>query len=394
MSGSMFPQFIGVPLEQLRVVSLNGKPIPFQIDEKTASGEYICPEGESPNTDSSNGVLDDRDELVFLFEDATIIPQGSTAFTGGETAVVCTLVAGSQRRGVALIRSKNLPRSSRRHIRYTHSRRRIETSYFYAVFGNNRFHFVNAGVFDPESGEYQDITNELRISIYLRFLWGLIPLNYTEESIVCTVKRYKCGPIRLIRRGDFHLNVGLGIKGSRAAVNQICYPQIVSVPVHVRLPIRFKLLFGDAYIEMTPVIRKEMREMTFQLPRHGISFPLSTADSIDTLIDIIPTRDYMIVQNSQTGYGWVLRTTMPEELMEKSGYIYRNPPERTGAAECGFRLTLRDLPRGEYLITNHVFFPVHTANDLPSTYRSLNRPTELYFSDGSRYTNLLTQPYH
>ena len=99
----------------------------------------------------------------------------------------------------------------------------------------------------------------MRVKIYLRALWGLLPITYSENNIVCEVKRFKVGPIRLIRRGDFHLNLGLWMKGSHAAVNQLCYPDMVKVPVYVHVPIRFNSFFSRAYIEMTPVIHEQAR---------------------------------------------------------------------------------------------------------------------------------------
>ena len=51
LNGAMVPDLIGAKVASLRLVNCNGESIPFQIDEITAGGEYVCPQGEAPNAD-------------------------------------------------------------------------------------------------------------------------------------------------------------------------------------------------------------------------------------------------------------------------------------------------------------------------------------------------------
>jgi hypothetical protein len=173
--------------------------------------------------------------------------------------------------------------------------------------------------------------------------------------LICLVKRYKTGPIRIIRRGDFHLNLGLGLKGSNAAVNQICYPDLVSVPVYVHLPVRLKNIASDAYIEMTPVIREEGRDFTF-IGDNRMRMPLSGNPNRDSLMYITPNHRLMTVTNGSIGYGWLLDASMQEDYIGGSGYVFRSLPKQKGLAYCGYHLSVRDLPKGSYLITNWVLF--------------------------------------
>ncbi|HEX7510473.1 MAG TPA: hypothetical protein VF335_04180, partial [Chitinivibrionales bacterium] len=304
-------------------------------------------------------------EIVFLWEDAdTTGPSGDAPSPDtprgipavGDNGTWITIEHASQKRYVRLVDNDTLPLSEVRYIRYDDATKTVTTPCYYAVFAAERFHFVKAGVKDFTTGSYIDITRELRIQLYFRALWGLVPISYSENSMFCFVKRYKVGPIRLIRRGDFHLNLGLWIKGSRAAVNQLCYPDMVRVPVNVHLPLRFRSLFGQAYIEMTPVIDTGCRLFSFRAPQYDIAFPFKGARRIDSLVAANPNHGLMTVHNGSTGYGWLLDANMQETYLQGSGFVMRKPSERGGLCDCGFRLTVRDLPKGDYLITNWVLF--------------------------------------
>jgi len=445
ITGKDVPRLLGKSVASIVVVNKNGDPIPFQIDEVTKDGEYVLDKGESPNASDGNGVLDKSDEIVFLWDDADSVVVGvnnsirndvnvvndvndttghvndtgdvnntavndtinnnrvknNTLIDGINTTI--TVTRGNETRSVRIVAAKNSPppRSPKSYILYNHETGRVATPYYYADFAKDRFHFVKAGVMDFAANKFVDLTNELRVEILLKTLFGLIPIRYGENDLYCFVRRYKTGPIRLIRRGDFHLNLGLGIKGSRAAVNQICYPRAVKVPVYVNMPIRFRTLFSQAHIEMTPVIRDAGRRFGFAVPSGKLYFPLGNvnagptshrqqapqrmpetvdkrvcgcldADSSDWFCQLMPLRRMFTLTNGDVGYGWILDATMQPEHISGSGFILRRPGTRkTGIAECGFRLTVRDVPKGNYYITNWVLFSGGKPKDIEKLRESL-----------------------
>ena len=360
--GSMVPSLVGKPIERLRLVDHRGSAIPFQIDEVLPDDDYVCASGKEPNVGS--GILDSSDEIVFLWEDADTLDSltGNKADTRpqpSEGLIQSSRIAirhASQTRYVFLVDDPGVPLSKVRYITYNGRTETVTTPYFRATFEHDRFHFVKAGVKDFSTNTFFDITNELRIKICFRALWGLIPINYSEDNIVCLVKRYKAGPIRLIRRGDFYLKLGLWIKGSHAAVNQLCYPDMVRVPVYVHLPVHFSSLFNQAYIEMTPVINNKSEKFSFRVPQYDIAFQCGKNERIDSLVPINPNHGFMTVENGAVGYGWLLEATMQPAYLDGSGFVFRKPTERKGLCHCGFRLSVCDLPKGNYAITNWVVF--------------------------------------
>ena len=358
ITGSMVPAFLGKPIERLRLVDHNNTAIPFQIDEVTPDDDYVCPEGKEPN--AGNGTLDSADEIVFLWEDAdTAGPSDDSARGGlleGTAGGWIGVAHATQKRHVRLVDDPSIPLSVTRYVRYDGKTETVTTPYYYASFGRDRFHFVKAGVRDFAKNAFIDLTNELRVKLYFRVLWGLFPISYSENNMICLVKRYKEGPIRLIRRGSFHLNLGLWIKSSYAAVNQLCYPDMVRVPVYVHLPMHFRSLMSQAYIEMTPVIREGAHHFSFRVPRYHMVFPFDRAPRRDTLVPLNPNHSFMTVDNGTTGYGWLLDANMQAEYLGGSGYVFCQPSDRKGLCHCGFRLAVRDLPKGDYRITNWVVF--------------------------------------
>jgi len=378
ITGGDLPGLLGRPVSSLRVLNLRGEAIPFQVDEVAPDGEYALPMGEKPVR--GDGALGGRDEIVFLFDDADEFSGGRQGAGGGELVV---LSRGGVRRAVVIRADAAVPLSGKSYIQYDHAVQRIATPFYYAEFAKNRFHFIKAGVTDFKTGKYVGLTNELRVLIHLRALFGLVPLNYTEDNIVCIVRRYKAGPVRLIRRGDFHLNLGLGVKGSRAAVNQICYPQAVKVPVHVHLPVRFSAFFSQAYIEMTPVLRDDGKRFNFTVPSEKLAFPVD-GWKLDTLHSAAPEGKLFALRSGNMGYGWLLNTTMPSANLGGSGFVMRRPPSsgRIGAAECGFRLAVRDVPKGSYVITNWVLFSGGNAGgEIERLGESISKPVKVEVLD-------------
>ncbi|MBN1129776.1 MAG: hypothetical protein JXA71_12355 [Chitinispirillaceae bacterium] len=388
--GAMLPALLGIPVHDIRVIDERGKAVPFQLDEMTPEGEYVCPQCEKANAEAANGIFDAQDEIVFLWEDAGSDSAAAESLRGmKDTAVLVTVRKGAARRYVWISGNSGLPASATRYLDYDHASQYLKTPFYYAQFGYNRFHFITAGVMDFVTGKYQRVTNELRVSIVFRTLWGLLPFTYSEENIVCTVSRYKAGPLRLIRRGDFHLRLGLGIKGSRAVVYQFCYPQMVKVPVRVHLPLRFRSLFSDAFIEMTPVLHKEAGKFRFMVPSLGFLEPVS-ARSVDTLIQVVPDKGYLVSDGTK-GYGWITRINADPSLLSGSGYVLRRPTKRQGIAECGFKLTVRDLPRGNYDILNWVFFSKDRQENQQHDLLPVLEPA-MVTVNGKDVSNLLVAP--
>lgn len=384
IKGKWIPELIGKKIKSIRVCNTMWESIPFQIDEVTKDGEYVCYSGDEPNSSDGNGVLDSCDEIVFLKKDGVsctdttyqCMPEKHDEtiwypiYYKSDANMYKVLVATAQ----------HIPLSKKQYITYEHRQQLLTTPGYYAQFAPNRFHFTRAGVWDTQMKQWIHLTHRLRIEILLKALWGLIPIRYSEDNLICYVKRYKTGPIRCIRRGDFHLRLGLGIKGSRAAVNQICYPKMVSVPVKVHVPIRFGRFFNEAWIELVPVISDAGNGFTFSVPECDISYPIRKNEVIkDTLFNCNPYGRMFVFSHDCNAYGWYLSTDMPRDALDESSYIVRPPEENSpGIARCGLRIAINEVQKGRYTISNRVLFPDNNCNNHSKLSQFITHPITVH----------------
>jgi hypothetical protein len=356
LTGSMVKDLCGTPLTSIRICSSNLEAIPFQIDELTQSGFYVCPQGVEQNADSSNGILDTWDEIAFLTEDCPSENSDSIIRSGSFIYYPVRLGTENNFKTIYITNDSTIRYSTVRYLSYNHDKQLVETPFYYAKFGKDRFHFTSAGLFDSEKKGYYNLTGTLSITIFLKALWGLIPIRYTEENMYCFVNRYKVGPVRLIRGGNFHLKLGMGLKGSHAYVNQICYPQLVKVPTQVHVPIRFRALFSEAYIEMIPLLN-HLKAFDFTISEVNYTKNLFDLSHVDTVINYNPNNGHMVVTNGKSGYVWKLETNINDSLLNGSGFVVRQPSKReTANIDCGYKLIIKDLPKGYYTITNWILF--------------------------------------
>jgi hypothetical protein len=379
INGAMIPGLVGKPIHRLRVLNSAGKIIPFQIDEITVDGEYVCPSGGESNSNLSNGVFDPMDELVVLGEDCTNTEQKQ--LVAGDPVII----RGNGLDGkIFVVDDSTIALSDKKYIEYSHDTRLLKTPWFYAQFGKDRFHFEHAGITSSNANTYVNLTEELRVEIMMKALFGLFSIYYTENNLICFVKRWKVGPIRLIRRGDFHLNLGLGIKGSRAAVNQICYPQMVIVPVMLHVPVRFGSLFKDASVEMAPVLTSNATNFHYTVPDYNLKWKLdSNSPGADTIIQLNPCNTLMSVNDGKTGYGWILQTTIPDASLKGSGILFRKPSHRKGIADCGYHLEVNEVEKGYYNITNWVLFADDDGHQFHIDSRFIMTPAKITTNHGS-----------
>jgi len=389
IKGEMLREVCKTPVSSIRLCTSKRESIPFQVDELTFTGNYICDQGDSPNADSANGIIDLQDEIVFLLEDCEVFDSMNVPPDLPGAFYYAVKIKSKPQRVIYVTNDTSVHISSKRYIDYDHNKQYVRTPFFYAQFGRDRFHFIKAGVWNPQTLQYANLTNELAIKIYLRALWGLIPIHYNEDNLICIVTRYKCGPVRLIRGGNFHLNLGMGIKGSNAYVNQICYPQVVRVPVNVHVPIRFRMFFREAFIEMSPVIRN-VDSFQLRIPSLNICNVLSDNKRTDTLLLHNPNNDFYSVTDGKIGYGWILQAKIDNKYLNGSGFIIRKPSYRDSlCSECGFRMAIRDLLKGRYEINNWVSFSTGTYSSIVDLSSFIQTPTEILTPWGS-WKNLLS----
>ncbi len=193
ITGTHFPGFAGVPLNQIVLYAHHGgdwAPIPFQVDEVNISGTYVI---------SDDGLLGGKDELVFMASDAgdsaasADWPADSQARLNLRYAITVTdPLSPAQQAWAYLYRSPTLTHSQVSYITWTYATQTAATLSYTAAFSPTKF----VGLSDLFiNGRNVDILDRQKTRL------GTILGALNEESIVsalgaATITLPAIGPIR------------------------------------------------------------------------------------------------------------------------------------------------------------------------------------------------------
>ena len=199
--GSELPEFDGVPLDELVLLARDSDgwgPIPFQIDEVTASGEY---------TTTEDGLLDANDELVFMGYDAgQAVPSGDwvvddEARLHPRYAVTVTdPLAPGDIAHAYLYRSSTLGRSPTHYLTFDEPAQTVTALSYTVVFSPNTF----IGMSDLYiNGHGTDVLDRQKLRVTTS---GLLNLTLDEEELidqvgVQTLTLPVSGPVRAVSPG-------------------------------------------------------------------------------------------------------------------------------------------------------------------------------------------------
>lgn len=200
LTGSRFPAFSGVPLNELVLYTYRGGDwlaVPFQIDQVNISGTYVTSDG---------GLLDANDELAFMARDAgeeanaALWPADTAARLYPRYAITVTdPLSASQPAWAYLYRSTTLTRSNVSYLTWTFATQTASALSYTAAFSPTKFVglsdlFINGGTVDMLDRQ------KTRIKAF--------PFDFTEESIVsllgsATISLPIAGPVRAVtNNGD------------------------------------------------------------------------------------------------------------------------------------------------------------------------------------------------
>ena len=119
IKGFSVKELLGTPIEKIRFCTRDYQPVVFQIDEMTEDGEYVCSQGENPNSDSGNGILDSLDELVFLWEDCQPLNTQDSLYSDNKLLRL-RVSRAKEIREICICKDGSVPVSSKRYIYYDH----------------------------------------------------------------------------------------------------------------------------------------------------------------------------------------------------------------------------------------------------------------------------------
>ncbi len=215
------------------------QPIPFQIDERDKSGEFVLTGGKDAGEDEDRGLFDENDELVFYAKDAgdriktESVPK--TASASWEITVTDPL---SRKQGWAYLLLFPSPpeRSSVDYGNYSPEQMEIRMHNFITGYTELLKAAPAKYAFTREiGGDEQDILDRVKIRMHIK---TIITLNRNEEDVKVKELGYIDGPVRVITRDKYKINLILGIPASTWETERYYYYCFADFPVVMSLPMR------------------------------------------------------------------------------------------------------------------------------------------------------------
>ncbi len=219
ITGAHMEAFRHTPLDELALYAYEGGdwlPIPFQIDEVTASGSY---------TTTEDGLLDENDELVFMAVDAGSSVNNLTWPDDAESKLYSRYVITAEdplnpadQGWVYLFRSTTLPRSDQSYVTWNHIQQSLTAEFYTAAFDPDDF----VGLANLTVNGSPDVLDRQKLRVNLVLTPSNLTIKLTEESLSLFfpdpiyITLTNVGAVRAIGGGGGPtLNVFYGFYGGR-----------------------------------------------------------------------------------------------------------------------------------------------------------------------------------
>ena len=250
VAGTDLRMFGGARLDHLALlacVHTNCRPIPFQIDQRDAGGNWVLDQGPEPNADQASGVLQENDLLLFMAADAAQRASRADLPPATEAAEV-TIVdpASHDIRWVYFVRYPRIaPRSDASYVDYDPVNDRVRGAHVSLGFRNGVPDYLasNGNAAGP------NLLDRLKVRATASFLWGLIRFSRDEGDLTTQFVAWRKGPIRVIRRQRQWVRIGWGIRSPTFGSYTYFYRDFAELPVSLRLNFPPRYFFGDIAVE-------------------------------------------------------------------------------------------------------------------------------------------------
>lgn len=255
--GEDLAPFLGAPADLLRLYSFRKDglhPLPFQVDERDADGEFVFNSGPQASEDSDGGDLDYNDELVFMARDAgdratagTPWPEGTRQWAEIELSAP---LARSQRAWVYLFSFAGEPpaRSDGDYVRYDPQTERIFSDHY--GLGYREGMSLYTDLFYPEAGQAgggsmgPDLLDRVKVRIVVKFFFNVLKVRKTEEDFHAEVVAWKDGPVRVLRNAQNFVRILFNLSSASVFSVSEYYPYYMFTPLRVTVPFDLKWVFS------------------------------------------------------------------------------------------------------------------------------------------------------
>ena len=256
VTGDLLGTLMGKEISHLRVYAhRNGifQPIPYQIDERDAKGEFVYTGGDLAGQDTDRGRFDLNDELVFECSHLgdrvarDLWPEGANA--GDE--IEASDPRDTSKKGWAYILyfPQNPPAASREdYVNYDPGRDRV-MGRFYTVGYKKGFTLFTDLIYPKEyGGSGEDMLDRVKIRIDVQLVQGMVHVRRSEKDMRCRVVGWKDGPIRVMRNTENTFRILFNIPSPSLFSVTEYYPHYFTVPMRFSIPFSMKWVMNSFVI--------------------------------------------------------------------------------------------------------------------------------------------------
>lgn len=242
--GEKLKNNLGKDIDTLSLLAVSGgqlKPIPFQVDEKNAQGEWVLTsvppslkDKLKPEVDEDNGKLDRNDQLAFMLKDSGDRLDKAEYPKEAQSVDEITLVdpnTGGKSWVYLCSYAADAPRSDVRYVRYDIAKDQVISPSY--VMGFPAKLPIAPGYISIMGSP--NLIDRMKIRVRAKILG--IPYPIDEQQFVSKLSLYKEGPIRVIRRTRNAIKIFKIFQTPSAAVENIYYSNIASIPIRIAVPI-------------------------------------------------------------------------------------------------------------------------------------------------------------
>ncbi len=276
LEGGQLSMFDGTAIDHLALLACTVtacQPIPFQIDERDASGRWVLDQGPMPTTDDPPGVLDANDLLLFMADDAgdrvapgvlSIPPacQGGNKGKGASAACVNhpTPLAGKEglvgaeialydpldrtTRWVYVVAfADHAPRAAAQDVEYDPLTDRVHGRRVSLGFTDGVPGYLAVG-------DGANLLDRLKVRASATFLFGLIHFTRSEADLRTEFMGWHAGPIRVVRGQRQWVRLGWGIHSPTFGSYTYFYRDFAELPVGLYLNFKPTYFFSDILVQV------------------------------------------------------------------------------------------------------------------------------------------------
>ena len=384
VEGKELKPLLGAKPEELSLMAWTGEgfePVPFQVDERDAEGEYVYTmsvEGDkiAPSTaaDQDPG-LDSNDELVFMvFDTGDRCPEGSFpdgAEKGAEIDITDPVDGGKA--WIYLFAFKNEPpRSELDYVKSIIDSRkkvqRIQARNYINEYVQNALYYNYISIVHSDGTRSPDLVDRLKMRAVVSVAFDIIKIPFALDEIVKSeIVAVKDGPIRVLTQGQGYLEGPANIRMNAGRSVLLNYPGFFILPIHLYVPLDADLLLSDVDLHGENDFNENAYGM-YYYDEHNPWNPEVVLDGrmsrTEKDMDYKSDREWLVVTGPQGTF--VGRAVYPSEwdFVNKGLYYVDDPgfedaPEdNPGSIAVGFNMeNYIALKKGAFDYCFHGYFP-------------------------------------